>query len=130
MSNALVVVDAANSLAPPLPSTSRLITPTSTPRLKNWTVRLDGTSVFGSASKPNVKDGSARSISIEVKPLVQSTRGVDDSVSGGAPQEPHVVGTVSATMPMSNAATCVPSLNVVRTVKSGAAMPRSEVPLT
>jgi hypothetical protein len=48
---------------------------------------------------------------------------------GGEPQEDHVVGTLRATMPTSNEAVCVPSVNDPTTPKSGAAKPSSEVAL-
>src|SRR5262245_56572054 len=127
-SNGLVVVDAANSRAPALPSTSNAICPT-------WVTPLKKTAVIGNrpigagwASRPNVNSGLSVVIISEVKASVQRTRGVALSVSGGDPQLDQVVGVVNATIGMSKDAVTPAPVSEVTALKSGSVMGSRLVP--
>jgi len=127
--NGIVLVP-ANRRAPPLPSTSRVISPTWVVSAKKVAVTVETTLVFGWTSKPKVVRSRSDVSVRDVKPSVQRTRGVDPSVSGGDPQDPQVEGVVKATRGMSNVRVTVGSLRDSTAEKSGAVMGISVVSAT
>src|SRR5262249_25706924 len=112
-----VVVETAASKAPEAPAILRLTVPSVVLPLMN-AAEIVYVPLLGSISKPKVREGTESVMVRSVTLTPESTRGVADSVLGGAAQVAHPPpGTVRTVRGVEKESVCVPSVTDETDVK-------------